>query len=87
MGLSIHTRVVENHYKNWYNIVFCGLALLATTGLGIYELVARQTLTLKTNPNASWVINQELKLPVMGPNINIEPSSSIPLTVDFNVVE
>lgn len=46
MGLSIHTRVVENHFKNWYNVAFCGLALLGTTGFGVYELVARKTIPL-----------------------------------------
>lgn len=87
MGLSIHTRVVENHYKNWFNVAACGLALLATTGFGIYEVVQRHTAPLSANPNGSWVPNADLKLPVMAANINIELSPWMPLTVDFKVVE
>jgi len=87
MGLSIHTRVVENHYKNWFNVAFCGLALLATTSFGIFELVQRKTDPLLSNPNTNWVINTKLKLPQMNKNINMETSFWVPFSVDFKVLE
>ena len=83
MGLSIHTRVVENHYKNWVNVSFCGLCLLATTIFAITEVIMRKVDPLQFNPDTNWVVNKDLKLPVMNANINMEPSPWMPFSVDF----
>ena len=67
MGLSMHTKAVENHYKAWHTVVFSALSLLGLTGYGVKLMMddARQFEPLLTNPNASWVLNDKIEFPIM----------------------
>jgi len=89
MGLSFHTKVVENHYKSWHNVIFCTLSLLGLTGYSIKLLLddANKFTPVVTNSNANWKVNSKLMFPVMSSQINMETNPWMPLSVDFKLVE
>jgi|LakMenE01Jun11ns_1017448.scaffolds.fasta_scaffold9525114_1 hypothetical protein len=83
MRIAFKTKEIEHHYKNWFNNVFTGLSLIACTAVGVYFIIELKYKPIETNPDSNWILDPNLKLPVMANNVNMETTNWMPLTVPF----